>query len=627
MATLGGSIGWAGGLKLLRRPVTLWRWLMQPIPLNEMLGLQKKQMQAYPYLTVLRFVFVAVVTWHHLSAATSPYLGRSVVLGFFVLSAFLNPRGLIHKADTILMPQMVAVRYSLVGSVVAFTQYWWQFFWVRTVRIVPAYWVVVALCMLVFGVPKYAWTYWFYLQLIPFRLASPCPSWAGVHWSLCVEELFYFFCPLVIGVIAIIDHWRGNQVKNFKSLLPLFCLGGIGVSFLWRLNVVGMLMPGFFPALNSTNTRGGMFYLPPFSELDAFCVGILLAHMNASGALKELSQTVLYRYVRIGIFLFMGIFLVSYIGNPLRVVPFLNGLEYSTPSSDILSWLFWGVVIMLAVMANPNPRFPRVLARVLQYPWRIAHYVGMLSYGFYLYHYCWFAFVDQFEGVRELDGSLVLVLKLGGALILTLLSWNLVEQPMTRRFRNAQSWWPGHLLALAFKFRPLWLEMGKKGERMSVDRILALAALGITMLMGVTLWVSPVAEYRYVSLGNAVGQESLYNKFMITVTKGYFEFHYSWDKNRPVGGSDALTGRFETTPIPMTGQWIGSQRRFTGMSVQQDKVGGILVSRADFKEVTVSGSVHLLIPILILLFHPVMWCVRSLSVQFRSRFRRQSQVA
>jgi len=172
---------------------------------------------------------------------------------FFALSGFLIASQLFAKIDK---DQKISFR---------------DFFIKRFFRIVPAY-LTVVLLYLSFpalrerGTPAPYWKFLTFTQNLGLDLRS---QGAFSHaWSLCVEEQFYLFFPVILIVLVYFNALK----KGFIILLTLFLLGFVARLYAWNVLV--------FP-FNGTNLFGVYWqewiYYPTYARLDGLLVGILIA--------------------------------------------------------------------------------------------------------------------------------------------------------------------------------------------------------------------------------------------------------------------------------------------------------------------------------------------------------------
>jgi peptidoglycan/LPS O-acetylase OafA/YrhL len=146
-----------------------------------------------------------------------------------------------------------------------------QFYARRAFRILPAYFVVVA-CYFLFPSAREApglQPAWQFLTFTQNLLLDYQHNHAFSHaWSLCVEEHFYLFVPLLVVLLMRRPSW-----KRTALLCGAILLGGIGIRwFMWKygLNNGGLIAdhPWLYVEL---------IYSPTYARLDGLLAGVVLA--------------------------------------------------------------------------------------------------------------------------------------------------------------------------------------------------------------------------------------------------------------------------------------------------------------------------------------------------------------
>jgi peptidoglycan/LPS O-acetylase OafA/YrhL len=274
----------------------------------------------------------------------------------------------------------------------------------RVLRIGPAYWVaLVAIVVLlgregVFDWPGAPIFLGFAQAYFPERFAGGI----GQAWTLTVEVAFYAALPL----IALAARRLPGPVLRGEALL----LGGlVALSFAWRLVVVSSLdptQPAYYTLLIA---------LP--AQLDVFAGGMALAVISAAN--------------RTG-----GRYALGWVVAAAAYVVFASWRPDGNAGRVLVEHELQAVIALgllaPAVLGSGGP-VRRMLA------WRPLAWVGLVSYGVYLWH---------LDVLRELHGSglpLALVAAFGLALSLALgaASWYGVERYAQRLGRRAAHAEPG----------------------------------------------------------------------------------------------------------------------------------------------------------------------------------------
>jgi peptidoglycan/LPS O-acetylase OafA/YrhL len=248
-----------------------------------------------------------VLSYHHFGFAfgwTGPRL-------FFVLSGYLVGGTLLDQ------------RYS--------SCYWETFYARRAFRILPLYWVFLAVVALLVGLRLPLWQYLTFTQNIAWvwDRALELPP-AGVTWTLAIEEQFYLILPAVIRFVP---------AKRLPCVLLIAALG----TPLWR--VLLCFATGSAPA--------GSALLP--SQADALFGGALLA-VAARSDNRRLWLRVILTVAGIS-------------GIGLVIMQATSGLSLTIPfvaivGNSLVATTFIGVVAIASVTSRRLPMIGKPLAMV-----------------------------------------------------------------------------------------------------------------------------------------------------------------------------------------------------------------------------------------------------------------------
>lgn len=297
----------------------------------------------------------------------------------------------------------------------------------RFLRIYPAYWVALIAVVWVFQQPgpkheiNNVGDFVAYFGLLQQYTAAHAYGGIQQAWTLCVEVAFYLFLPLwALGVRAV-ARWLGPRVGGVVrvELIGLALLFAAGIAY--RMIVL---------TVDPTNAVE-ISWLPAF--FDQFALGMLLAVMSAgreSGRMRVPFADVVGRHPWV-------CWLVAALG--FFVVATRLGLPIGYPTFTRGQWLAWtlGYGFVAFALLLPavfgNQRESR-LRRALCSP--VVVFVGVVSYGVYLWHELWLDRFFQSTGLVPFDPGAnvipVFVYAVTVSIIAGYCSWRFVERPAMR---------------------------------------------------------------------------------------------------------------------------------------------------------------------------------------------------
>jgi len=358
--------------------------------------------RAVAVLMVIVYHSVFFATWFNTTGGTFLWNLNAGVWIFFVTSGFLLylPFAAEHLRD--------GPRVSRSGFAVR-----------RIARIYPAYWAVIA--FFTFVVPRatikgaggfaqsLTLTFTYVRARNPFLVGLP-PA-----WSLVVEVTFYAFLPVYAAATGrLARRWRAWSVE----------LCGIAV-----LCVIGV---GAIVAIAEGYDAPWITVLP--QHITAFALGMLLAVVSTA----PLRATTARRLERVGrspaiwwslaLAVFVGIPLVSHI-KPLGVMS-----PAQTIGLNVCQTLIGFFVVIPAVL---GPQHHGAIRRLLRS--RTLTFVGVISYGLYLWH--WFVLEivqEDWLGWPLQHGNWVVVFLAGLPVVIAAAaaSWYMLERPILRWARS-----------------------------------------------------------------------------------------------------------------------------------------------------------------------------------------------
>jgi peptidoglycan/LPS O-acetylase OafA/YrhL len=366
----------------------------------------------YPLMDSMRGIAVIAVVATHTSffvalkgiQATQVRFGFISVTIFFVLSAFLLYGPFVHA--------------RLAGEAPPATG---AYAWRRFLRVVPAYYVALTVIALALG-----FSYVFSAEGIPtyYGFAQVYrPDWVlrGLPqaWTLCVEVVFYALLPLWA---ALMRRLRAVSAEQRVRQELVACGVVLVVSFAYKL------------AITATGAIDGHYGRPLqlnfLAFMDDFAIGMALATLAVHYKRKRAQPRALRLIDRFpsiawgvgGAALAIGIVTLGLLGQ-------VGDLRTNGAPFVIRHYLIEVIAIGLLVPAMFGDPARGVLRRLLRN--RVLLYVGMVSYGIYLWH---LAVLEQlsrwgFESVGSRTSVVWFAAALPISVVLATVSYYAIERP------------------------------------------------------------------------------------------------------------------------------------------------------------------------------------------------------
>ena len=320
----------------------------------------------FPCADGLRAIAALSVLVHHVAAASGtysndvfgPFFARmdSGVSVFFVLSGFLLYRPFVaaHLAG---------------GSRPALWPFWWR----RFLRIVPAYWLVVTVFIVVGTISIPTWQHAAYLYSFG-QIYSKAHVLDGLvqAWSLCVEVTFYLFLPILALAI------RSLAVPVARRL-------HFEIGLVVGLYAVGIATHTLLLVTHDASTPATL-WLP--SQIDLFALGMFLAVISAWIAHEDRAP----RWVEwIGAHPWLcwigaaaAFFTVSKLAGVPAPVGSAGLIDLTTRQEMTRQVLYGATAFLLVLPAVFGPQEHGVVRWFLRAP--VVAWLGLISYGIYLWH-------------------------------------------------------------------------------------------------------------------------------------------------------------------------------------------------------------------------------------------------
>lgn len=242
----------------------------------------------------------------------------------------------------------------------------------RVLRIVPAYWVALLGTLILGGAtvfltsPKEVVRLFGFLQIYSVDTYS---SGLGVAWSLCIEITFYAVLPLIAFVVhRLLAHRRQGWLTTELTVLGIVALCAMA----YRATILITWHEGVVPPL-------AIRMLP--SYLDLFALGMALAvlsvHIERGGRIPAVLRVVGQRaWIAVGAAFGIYVFACALDPGSTRASVAEHYFEMHT-----LLGLTAALLLLPVVISSPRDGLWR---RALGS--RFMVYVGLVSYGVYLWH-------------------------------------------------------------------------------------------------------------------------------------------------------------------------------------------------------------------------------------------------
>ncbi len=353
--------------------------------------LRTTSMSYMPGLDGLRTLAVFAVIAYHLGLSWAPggLLGVNL---FFVLSGYL-------------ITNILQVQWEHSGKIDL------KDFWLRRAkRLLPALFVMLAGVMLwtVLFAPErlaalkqetlaavFYYSNWFLIfhEVSYFESFGP-PSPLGHLWSLAIEEQFYLFWPLLLGL-------GFRLLRRHKWIIG----GKVAIALVSALAMALIYIPGHDPSrvYYGTDTRA-------FALLLGAVLAMAWPRENMSAELTGSRRLALDGAGSTGLFIVLWM-----IFRTNQYQPFLY-------QSGLLIFSI-AAAVLVAVLAHPTSRLARLFA------WTPLRLLGKWSYGIYLWHYPIIVLSSPLVNTRG-PNALLSFYQISISVLLAVLSYYLIEEPI-----------------------------------------------------------------------------------------------------------------------------------------------------------------------------------------------------
>ncbi|ACZ84468.1 acyltransferase family protein [Streptosporangium roseum] len=297
----------------------------------------------------------------------------------------------------------------------------------RGLRILPAYWLVVVVAVLVWSRDHVTdAATWLYLLLLG-QNYNPDPWWFGLGpkglaqmWSLSVEASFYLTLPLM--ALALDRYARGagpDPVARARRLLAGLAAPA-SISYIWT---VFSFVPVYQPHLNIWLPRSLIY----FAGGMALAVLTLWARAEPEGPAARAARTITASW---GSCWLVAALTFAFAASPVTGVRFL-GLE--TLWTGLFELVLYSIVALCLVAPVALPAGRETSLRSFLGS-RIMRYLGRISYGVFLWQFVVLFLWYETTGQRPWSGNFPINLVAVTLLTVALadLTYRFVEEPARR---------------------------------------------------------------------------------------------------------------------------------------------------------------------------------------------------
>lgn len=363
---------------------------------------------------------VAFSTGEILTPLLGPILGRMDfgVTIFFLLSGFLLYRPWARAA-------MTAGQGPTVGTYALR----------RAVRILPAYWAMVVVTLLVLSLLRpidlQAWPV--HLGLVHIYVPGYTLPGLTQTWSLATEVAFYVALPVIAWLAG--RRGRGNASASAAHQLAVLA---VAAAFSWAFLTIVAFDAVTLSPLSVTWLPG---YLDWFAlGMGAAVVQVRLTLPNPPRWMEAIRSCAGRTGWSLAIAAALAVVAITPLAGPVTLAP---ALPVSVLAKHLLYGLMAAFLLLPGFLGIGNAARPRPQAslwgRILTHP--IILYLGTISYGIFLWHMIATVLLQRALGLPDFGGgfwllwALVIIASVG----LASASWYALESPLLRLMARSPS--------------------------------------------------------------------------------------------------------------------------------------------------------------------------------------------
>lgn len=295
------------------------------------------------------------------------------------------------------------------------------YYWRRALRILPAYWILTVLALLLLNANALTgvWPVLRPLLFLQVYQKDAIPAGMGQTWSLPTEVAFYILLPPFAALVArFVRRAASVTARARRMLVPLIALIVVGLAFTAYTHLPSM---GAYPV--------PYLWLPEY--IGFLAVGMMLAVLSARAELTPKAAGLYGGLVRRPV----ACWGVAIAALALACTPIAGPSTVDYPGMsdalvvEVLYLIFSGCLV--APLTVPAGRSRTVDATVAN---PVILYLGRISYGIFLWHVFFLDGYYQWTHATQGKGGFwtLLAISLSGSLIVATISYYAVERPAMR---------------------------------------------------------------------------------------------------------------------------------------------------------------------------------------------------
>jgi len=286
----------------------------------------------------------------------------------------------------------------------------------RVLRIVPAYWVALTLLAIYPGLLGFSDHWWRFYTFTQIYWSDSIVQGIGPAWTLCIEVSFYLVLPFLAAAIA---RLRPSVAGEIGILLGLAVLV---IVFRW-------VIQGYTPPFSDWRVLHNTL----LSYFDWFAYGMVLAVLSVAWHGREAGSPVLVTIIRrpwVPWAAALAVFVFVSLGMNLSRGFFVTYTQWNFFGEHVGYAAVAFLLLLPAIFGDWAGGWPRRLLA-----WRVLGWLGLVSYGIFLWHSNIMLEINDHGAQGWLPGSgflSLLIPTLAITIPIAAISYYVVEKPALR---------------------------------------------------------------------------------------------------------------------------------------------------------------------------------------------------